>query len=114
MKVRISFDAILVHHTGAVVTPKAFFSAAMSSFTSYTIGHNIGATVFTGGVVRLRILSNFADLRLARAMVRLSPETLKTEEYDGERIARLEERMKVLEGEVTAAKRMIWGARAWP
>src|ERR1700761_9204503 len=26
--------------------------AAMSAFTSYTIGHNIGATVFTGGAVR--------------------------------------------------------------
>src|SRR3954454_7519958 len=29
--------------------------AALSSFTSYTIGHNIGATVFTGGAIRLRI-----------------------------------------------------------
>jgi len=31
--------------------------AALASFTSYTIGHNIGATVFTGGVVRFRIYS---------------------------------------------------------
>jgi uncharacterized membrane protein YbhN (UPF0104 family) len=31
--------------------------AALSSFTSYTIGHNLGATVFTGGAVRLRIYS---------------------------------------------------------
>src|SRR5499427_8913477 len=31
--------------------------AALSSFTSYSIGHNLGATVFTGGVVRLRIYS---------------------------------------------------------
>src|SRR5262249_43361928 len=31
--------------------------AALASFTSYTIGHNLGATVFTGGVVRLRIYS---------------------------------------------------------
>jgi glycosyltransferase 2 family protein len=29
--------------------------AALASFTSYSIGHNLGATVFTGGVVRLRI-----------------------------------------------------------
>src|SRR6478672_9724008 len=29
--------------------------AALSSFTSYTIGHNIGATVFTGGAIRLRL-----------------------------------------------------------
>ena len=31
--------------------------AALASFTSYTIGHSLGATVFTGGVVRLRIYS---------------------------------------------------------
>jgi len=33
--------------------------AAMSAFTSYTIGHNIGATVFTGGAIRFRIYSDF-------------------------------------------------------
>src|SRR3984893_14012923 len=33
--------------------------AALSSFTSYTIGHNIGATVFTGGAIRFRIYSDF-------------------------------------------------------
>jgi uncharacterized membrane protein YbhN (UPF0104 family) len=32
-------------------------TAAFASFTSYTIGHNVGATVFTGGAVRLRIYS---------------------------------------------------------
>ncbi|MBV9557932.1 MAG: UPF0104 family protein [Pseudolabrys sp.] len=31
--------------------------AAMSGFTSYSIGHNVGATVFTGGAVRYRIYS---------------------------------------------------------
>jgi glycosyltransferase 2 family protein len=31
--------------------------AALASFTSYTIGHSLGATVLTGGVVRLRIYS---------------------------------------------------------
>ena len=31
--------------------------AAMSSFTSYTVGHNIGATVFTGGAIRFRAYS---------------------------------------------------------
>ena len=31
--------------------------AALSSFTSYTIGHNVGATVFTGGAVRYRVYS---------------------------------------------------------
>src|SRR6201991_3929987 len=34
--------------------------AAMSSFASYTIGHNIGATVFTGGAIRFRIYSEYA------------------------------------------------------
>jgi uncharacterized membrane protein YbhN (UPF0104 family) len=31
--------------------------AALAGFTSYSIGHNIGATVFTGGAVRYRIYS---------------------------------------------------------
>src|SRR6201986_4809536 len=34
--------------------------AAMSSFASYSIGHNIGATVFTGGAIRFRIYSDYA------------------------------------------------------
>src|SRR6201992_841012 len=34
--------------------------AALSSFTSYTMGHNIGATVFTGGAIRFRIYSDYA------------------------------------------------------
>src|SRR3982075_1787205 len=33
--------------------------AALASFTSYTIGHNIGATVFTGGAIRFRIYSDY-------------------------------------------------------
>src|SRR3954469_15196151 len=33
--------------------------AALSSFTSYTIGHNIGATMFTGGAIRFRIYSEY-------------------------------------------------------
>ena len=31
--------------------------AALSSFTSYAIGHNVGASVFSGGAVRYRIYS---------------------------------------------------------
>ena len=31
--------------------------AALASFTSYSIGHNLGATVFTGGAIRFRIYS---------------------------------------------------------
>src|SRR3954465_3261658 len=33
--------------------------AAMSAFTSYSIGHNIGATVFTGGAIRFRMYSDY-------------------------------------------------------
>ena len=33
--------------------------AALAGFTSYSIGHNIGATVFTGGAVRYRIYSAY-------------------------------------------------------
>ena len=33
--------------------------AALSAFTSYTIGHNLGATVFTGGAIRFRIYSDY-------------------------------------------------------
>ncbi|HBF55027.1 MAG TPA: hypothetical protein DDW72_14145, partial [Afipia sp.] len=31
--------------------------AAFAGFTSYSIGHNVGASVFTGGVVRYRVYS---------------------------------------------------------
>jgi glycosyltransferase 2 family protein len=31
--------------------------AALGGFTSYSVGHNVGATVFTGGAVRYRIYS---------------------------------------------------------
>jgi uncharacterized membrane protein YbhN (UPF0104 family) len=37
--------------------------AALASFTSYSIGHNLGATVFTGGAIRYRIYS-FWGLRV--------------------------------------------------
>lgn len=40
----------------------------------------------TGGTVRLRILSNLADLRLARASVRISEEALATSEFSGKRM----------------------------
>jgi uncharacterized membrane protein YbhN (UPF0104 family) len=33
--------------------------AALAGFTSYSIGHNVGATVFTGGTVRYRIYSGW-------------------------------------------------------
>src|SRR5215475_6094844 len=33
--------------------------AALAGFTSYSVGHNIGASVFTGGAVRYRIYSQW-------------------------------------------------------
>jgi glycosyltransferase 2 family protein len=33
--------------------------AALSGFTSYSVGHNVGATVFSGGAVRYRIYSYY-------------------------------------------------------
>jgi hydroxymethylglutaryl-CoA reductase len=63
---------------------------AMGANTVNTMAETVAPLIetITGGVVRLRILSNYADLRLARAMVSLTPDALKTEDYSGERIAR--------------------------
>ena len=36
-----------------------YHGAALASFTSYSVGHNVGASVFTGGAVRYRIYSNW-------------------------------------------------------
>jgi hydroxymethylglutaryl-CoA reductase len=62
---------------------------AMGANTVNTMAETVAPLVerVTGGTVRLRILSNLADLRLARATVRLTPDALKTEEFSGERIA---------------------------
>ncbi len=46
------------------------------------------AEEITGGEARLRILSNLADLRTVSARVELAPETLTTEAFVGERVAR--------------------------
>src|SRR2546421_8523411 len=43
--------------------------AALSSFTSYTIGHNIGATVFTGGAIRFRIYSDYGLIAIDVAKI---------------------------------------------
>lgn len=62
---------------------------AMGANTVNTMAETVAPLVenITGGEVRLRILSNYADRRIARAMVRLTPEALATKEYSGERIA---------------------------
>jgi uncharacterized membrane protein YbhN (UPF0104 family) len=36
-----------------------YWAAALAGFTSYSVGHNVGASVFTGGAVRYRIYSGW-------------------------------------------------------
>lgn len=62
---------------------------AMGANTVNTMAEAVAPVVerVTGGVVRLRILSNLADQRLARARVSLTPDALRTKEYSGERMA---------------------------
>ena len=61
---------------------------AMGANTVNTMAEAVAPLVekFTGGEVRLRILSNLADLRLSRARVRVPPDVLKTKERAGEDI----------------------------
>ncbi|HYA71752.1 MAG TPA: hydroxymethylglutaryl-CoA reductase, degradative [Roseiarcus sp.] len=61
---------------------------AMGANTVNTMAETVAPIVerVSGGVVRLRILSNLADLRLARARVCLTPVALATSEYSGERM----------------------------
>ena len=61
---------------------------AMGANTVNTMAESVAPLVekITGGSVRLRILSNLADLRLARARARITPEVLATKERSGEEI----------------------------
>lgn len=58
---------------------------AMGANTVNTMAEAVAPLMeeITGGVVRLRILSNLADLRLARAQVRIAPEHFDTDMYGG-------------------------------
>ncbi len=49
------YDLFALRTIGANHVP--YRIAALSSFTSYAIGHNIGATAFSGGAIRYRIYS---------------------------------------------------------
>src|SRR4030095_1085518 len=49
------YDLFALRTIGANHIP--YPTAALAGFTSYSIGHNIGASVFTGGAVRYRIYS---------------------------------------------------------
>lgn len=61
---------------------------AMGANTVNTMAEAVAPLIesITGAPVRLRILSNLADLRLARARVRLTPQVLATRERSGEEI----------------------------
>ncbi|UXM94651.1 hydroxymethylglutaryl-CoA reductase, degradative [Bartonella sp. HY329] len=61
---------------------------AMGANTVNTMAETVAPILeeITGGYVRLRILSNLADLRISRARIRLSPQSLATKEFSGERI----------------------------
>jgi uncharacterized membrane protein YbhN (UPF0104 family) len=49
------YDLFALRTIGASHIP--YRIAALAGFTSYSIGHNIGASVFTGGAVRYRVYS---------------------------------------------------------
>jgi uncharacterized membrane protein YbhN (UPF0104 family) len=49
------YDLFALRTIGATHIP--YRIAALAGFTSYSIGHNIGASVFTGGAVRYRVYS---------------------------------------------------------
>jgi len=49
------YDVFALHVIGRRTVP--FHVAALASFTSYTIGHSLGAATLTGAVVRLRVYS---------------------------------------------------------
>lgn len=61
---------------------------AMGANTVNTMAEAVSPIVerITGGEVRLRILSNLADLRLARARVEVTEEALATKEFSGRRM----------------------------
>lgn len=58
---------------------------AMGANTVNTMAEAVAGRIeqVTGGTVRLRILSNLSDLRLARARVRVPAAALSTKDYDG-------------------------------
>jgi uncharacterized membrane protein YbhN (UPF0104 family) len=49
------YDLFALRSIGKTHVP--YWAAALASFTSYAVGHNVGASVLTGGAVRYRIYS---------------------------------------------------------
>ncbi len=50
------YDLFALRTIGRPEVP--YLTAALAGFTSYSVGHNVGASVFTGGAVRYRIYSS--------------------------------------------------------
>ncbi|ANI18494.1 hydroxymethylglutaryl-CoA reductase, degradative [Pseudomonas citronellolis] len=61
---------------------------AMGANTVNTMAEAVAPLMerISGGQARLRILSNLADLRLARAQVRIAPQQLQSPDYSGEAV----------------------------
>jgi hypothetical protein len=51
------YDVFALHTIGRSEVP--YRTAALAGFTSYAVGHNVGASVFSGGAVRYRIYSSW-------------------------------------------------------
>ena len=51
------YDLFALRTIGRTDVP--YWGAALAGFTSYSVGHNVGASVFTGGAVRYRIYSGW-------------------------------------------------------
>src|SRR5262250_2931905 len=49
------YDLFALRTIGQTDVP--YWAAALAAFTSYSVGHNVGASVFTGGAVRYRVYS---------------------------------------------------------
>src|SRR5437764_3422219 len=51
------YDLFALRAIGREEVP--YWAAALAGFTSYSVGHNVGASVFTGGAVRYRVYSRW-------------------------------------------------------
>jgi glycosyltransferase 2 family protein len=51
------YDYFALHSIGREDVP--YWAAALGGFTSYSVGHNVGASVLTGGAVRYRVYSGW-------------------------------------------------------
>ncbi len=51
------YDLFALHSIGRHDVP--YWAASLAGFTSYSVGHNVGASVLTGGAVRYRIYSSW-------------------------------------------------------